>query len=541
VSKKKREVLDEERAHFVAGALGQGYAEADANLVYDMIVRFANYGFPRAHATAYGVLAFRTAYLKAHYPLAFMASMLTAVMGNHRKVAEYVDECRRMGVAVLPPDVGSSGAAFTPTFAAAGSVTGAGDEREGTNGKAAPLGAIRFGLAAVKNVGTQAIEAIARERERGPFESLFDFCRRIDLRICNKRVIESLIQCGAMDSLPGNRAQKIATIDYAVDAAVKWQKDRDELQLSLLGFEETPNWDVAYPDMAEVSSGQKLEWEKELLGMYISGHPLDAYAEQFTAAGLDPLYELSEYADNSDVLVAGMVVACKTIVTKKGQTMAFVELEDRIEKVEVVLFPELWKTASPLVAKGRLLLVRAKLQLQDEGCKLLAERVADLGDPATAPLLRSWRQGAAPAAGAAAGKGAARARSGAAAAGPAPAAGAALRPAAPPQAPARPTGSGRGAPRTDGAATSRPAAGTGARSQRQQRVYVKISPAHEEPQRLAKLQTLLQQHPGPLAVALFYERSQRVLALSDQYRVKPTPELLKAIEALMGDATARVK
>ncbi|WP_041044842.1 DNA polymerase III subunit alpha, partial [Gordoniibacillus kamchatkensis] len=250
VSKKKREVLDEQRAHFVAGALGQGYAEEDAHRVYDMIVRFADYGFPRAHATAYAVLAFRMAYLKAHFPVEFMASMLTAVMGSQRKVAEYVDECRRMGIAVLAPDVGTSGVTFTPV---------GGEEGQ----------TIRIGLAAVKNVGTQAIEAIMRERENGPFESLFDFCRRIDLRVCNKRVIESLIGCGAMDGLPGNRAQKIAVLDYAVETAVKWQKDRDELQLSLLGFEETTNWDIAFPDMPDISPGQKLEAEKELLGLYI--------------------------------------------------------------------------------------------------------------------------------------------------------------------------------------------------------------------------------------------------------------------------------
>ncbi|MFC0214113.1 DNA polymerase III subunit alpha [Paenibacillus chartarius] len=491
VSKKKREVLDEQRAHFVAGALRQGYGETEANLVYDMIVRFADYGFPRAHATAYGVLAFQTAYLKAHYPVAFMASMLTAVMGNHRKTAEYVDECRRMGIPVLPPDVTSSGVTFTPIAGGEGHSPG-----------------IRFGLAAVKNVGTQAIEAIMRERNKGPFESLFDFCRRVDLRVCNKRVIESLIYCGAMDELPGNRAQKIAMIDYAVDAALKYQKDRDELQLSLLGFEETPNWDISFPEMSDVSSTQRLEWEKELLGMYVSGHPLDAYAQLLEEARLDMLHDLADYPDNSDVLVAGMVVSSKTIVTKKGQAMAFAEVEDRIEKTEVVLFPELWKQAAPLVAKGRLLLIRAKLQLQDEGFKLLAERIADLSGPGAEALLRSWKPGAPAGNTAMSGtEGASRRQA---------------------------------APAATKAAESAPAVGK-PRTAREQRVFVKISPDREEPQRLKKLQALLQQHAGPLPVALFYERTQRVLGLSDQYRVKPTAELIRAIEAIMGDQSARVK
>ncbi len=177
VSKKKREVLDEERAHFVKGSLAQGYSELDANHVYDMIVRFADYGFPRAHAAAYGVLAFQTAWLKANYPVPFMASMLASVTGNQRKTAEYVDECRRMGIAVLPPDVNESSVTFTPA-----------------------QNAVRFGLAAIKNVGTQAIEALQKERGERPFESLLDLCRRVDLRVVNKRVLESLIQAGAMDS-----------------------------------------------------------------------------------------------------------------------------------------------------------------------------------------------------------------------------------------------------------------------------------------------------------------------------------------------------
>jgi DNA polymerase-3 subunit alpha len=651
VSKKKREVLDEQRAHFVAGARGQGVAESDANAVYDMIVRFADYGFPRAHATAYGVLAFRTAYLKAHYPMPFMASMLTAVMGNHRKTAEYVDECRRMGLAVLTPDVGTSGTAFTPAPAFAGPDEG-GAEAEGAGAAPAAGGArgtIRFGLAAVKNVGTQAIDAIVRERERGPFESLLDFCRRVDLRVCNKRVIESLIQSGAMDSLPGNRAQKLAMLDWTIDSAVKWRKDRDELQLSLLGFEETSNWEMDFPDIPDFAPSQKLEWEKELLGLYVSGHPLDGYAEQLEQAEIDKLHELEHYPDNSEVLVAGMVAGAKTILTKKGQAMAFMDLEDRIEKAEVVLFPELWKSASPLVQKGRLLLVKAKLQQQDEGFKLLAERVADLADPATVPLLRSWRAGggagratAATGAVAAARPGGSRAvrpspggsASGGAARGPRPAGPERLSPAVaeagagrdyaaqpardaggPASAAHAPAGGRASASEAHAPAVGRasaseahapaggraseseahapvggrasesevhaPAGGRASESEahapvggrasesevhapaggrasaseehapasgrasasaaRQQRVYVKISPAHEQPQRLTQLQALLQEHPGPLPVALFYERTQRALALSDQYRVNPSSELLKAIQAIMGEGTARVK
>jgi DNA polymerase-3 subunit alpha len=491
VSKKKREVLDEERAHFVGGSLKMGFTADEANHVYDMIVRFADYGFPRAHATAYGVLAFQTAYLKAHYPMHFMASMLTAVMGNHRKVAEYVDECRRMKLAVLPPDVNESGYVFTPVTSEL-------------------QGAIRFGLAAIKNVGTQAIEAILAERRKAPFDSLLDFCRRVDLRVCNKRVIESLIQGGAFDSLPNHRAQLLAMLDQTISSAAKWRKERDDLQLHLFGFVEEPNWDVEVPNIPPLQQSQQLEYERELLGMYISGHPLDAYAELMEQLEGDKLHELQDLPDHSEVLVAGMILSNKTIVTKKGQPMAFMELEDRIDKVEVVLFPETWKQAAPLVQKGRLVLVRAKLQLQDEDPpKLLAEQLCALDDAVGVQRMR--RQPARSAA--AAGNGGARAS-------------AATK--ATPAVPGRE--SAAALPQAGSAATAAPA---------EQRVYVKIAAGFEQPNKLLQLKTLLKLHKGQLPVVLFYEQGARLLALS--YQVDASPDLIRRIEIIMGKDSVKVK
>ncbi|MEW9698311.1 DNA polymerase III subunit alpha [Paenibacillus sp. SI8] len=479
VSKKKREVLDEERTHFVAGSLREGFSAEEANHVYDMIVRFADYGFPRAHATAYGVLAFQTAYLKAHYPIYFMASMLTAVMGNHRKVAEYVDECRRMKLAVLPPDVNGSGTVFTP-------------DRQG---------AIRFGLAAIKNVGTHAIDAILHERIESPFESLLDFCRRVDLRVCNKRVIESLIQGGAFDSLGGHRAQLMAILDETIASATKWRKERDDLQLHLFGFVEEPNWEVEVPNIPPMAQSKQLEYEKELLGMYISGHPLDAYAELLTELEADKLHALQELPDNSEVIVAGSILSNKTIVTKKGQPMAFMELEDHIDKVEVVLFPETWKNAAPLVQKGRLVLVRAKLQLQDEDPpKLLAEQLAALDDPAAVQRLR--RQP---------GRTDTRAA-------------------------AQPARTSAARPQAAGGAGHAPAPESPA-----MRVFIKIPADREQPDKLLQLKALLKLHRGPLAVALFYESSNKLLALSDQYLVDPSKDLIRMIETIMGKDSVRVK
>lgn len=497
VSKKKREVLDQERKHFVAGSLSLGYTQEEANRVYDMIVRFADYGYPRAHAAAYGVLAFQTAYLRAHYPAIFMASMLTAVMGSHRRVAEYVDDCRRMGIRVLPPDINESGVAFTPVVKPAGE-----DQSDSPNRR------IRFGLAAIKNVGTQAIESIMKEREEGgSFENLLDFCRRVDLRVCNKRVIESLIQAGAVDSLPGHRAQLLAMLEETVEAALKWKKEREDLQLHLFGFTEEANWEIEYPEVQPYTPSQQLELERELLGLYLSGHPLDAYEERLAALGATPLYQLAEQPDQSDIVTAGRVVSLKTIITKKGQSMAFAELEDRIERVELVLFPETWRRCSTLVEKGSLLLVQAKVQLQDEegGVKLLAENIDPLNEDFN-PALFARRRTSFRGRGAASGL---KVKEG-----------------------VRPAYSAKPA-----AAPIRHAPGP----ERRQRLFVRISETQEQAGMLPRLQALLKSSPGPLQTVLFYERGQRTLALSEQYSIKPSPELIRQIENLLGQGSAKVK
>lgn len=528
VSKKKRETLDKERSHFVEGSLRLGYEETDANAVYDMIVRFADYGFPRAHAAAYGVLAFQTAYLKAHYPVQFMAAMLTAVMGTHRKVAEYVLECRRTGIGVLPPDVNESGVLFTP-------VPGEGS------------GHIRFGLAAVKNVGSLAVENIMAVRKERPFDSLLDFCRRVDLRVCNKRVVESLLQAGAFDRLPGHRAQLLAMLDETVDAALKWRKERDELQIQLFDdLIETPNWEIRYPDIPRFSGMQQLEMERELLGLYLSGHPLDDAAGLLEEPGMQRLMDLVEAADESQTVTAGMVVSIKEITTKAGKAMAFVEWEDQIERCEVVLFPEVWKRSRSLITKGALLALRAKVQLEDEGFKLLAEEVAPLAGDTVRSLLQ--RRSAAAARPAAAGRGAAAGAPGGAPAsrGAAPRSAAVKGAAASPAPPAALPGGQRPAEqpetRQPAAAAAQEAAGVPAGSAgNAQRVFIKITPGAENPALLSRLQALLQTHPGPAATLLFYEREQKLLALSDGYRISPSETLIAAIEEMLGNGTVRIK
>ncbi|WP_274364938.1 DNA polymerase III subunit alpha [Paenibacillus thermotolerans] len=546
VSKKKREVLDEQRAKFVAGSLKQGFTEHDANVVYDMIVRFADYGFPRAHATAYAVLAFQTAYLKAHYPVEFMAAMLTANMGNHRKVAEYVDECRRMGVPVLQPDVNESGVLFSPVVSAAAARTDA----------AGVPNAIRFGLAAVKNVGTQAIEAILAARSSGgPFEDLIDLCRRVDLRVCNKRVLESLIAAGAADGLPGHRAQLLAVLDEAVDAAAKWKKEREDIQISLFGLSEHTNWTVELPNVREMTRMEQLEHERELLGLYVTGHPLDAYQDWYEKWDMLPIHRLHELAEGTEVVVFGMVLSVKPIVTRKGQQMAFVELEDRVHKVEVVLFPETWKQASSIVGKGVIAAMTAKLQHGDEDVKLIASHVFAMDDPALMARIRGGTVRA-PArrssysAGSVSGRrdgggsnGTDGAKSGGSADSRAPASGAGI-------AASRPPAGGAGTRRWETMANGQ-LARAGAEtdvpglSRRQhagdQTLFIKIAEDKETPGNLRRLQSLLKKHPGRVNVALFYEKNSRLLELSVDYRVDAEPILLKLIERLLGEGTTKIK
>ncbi len=354
VAKKKRELLVEQRSNFVEGCLRNGYDEQTGNQVYDLIVRFADYGFNRSHSAAYGVLAYQTAYLKANYPLAFMAALLTTVTGNQTKMAEYIDEARRMGIRVLPPDVQKSGADFT-----------------------VETGAIRFGLSAVKNVGTLAIQSILRAREKGPFKDLLDLCRRIDLRVCNRRVLESLIQCGAFDSLPGHRAQLLAVLDEAMEKASRDKKNLLKDQISLFADEggEEPESEITVPPYTQ---SEKLEYERELLGLYLSGHPLDDYRELIEQETSHRISQLKDCTDHEHVNIAGLVTDVRVIRTKKGEPMAFVMAEDRSARLEVVVFPRLFGQVRTLLKKDRPLRIKGSVNLHEEGVKLLADSIEDL-------------------------------------------------------------------------------------------------------------------------------------------------------------------
>ncbi|MBX5475798.1 MAG: DNA polymerase III subunit alpha [Clostridia bacterium] len=363
VSKKKKEIIDELRAEFVEGCVRQGHSRELGEQLYDLIERFANYGFNRAHAAPYALLAYRTAYLKAHHPAPFMAAMLSSVAGNSDKVAQYIAECRRLGLEVLPPDVNESEADFT--------VTSRG---------------IRFGLAAVKNVGRGAVDAIVAARGDGPFRSLFDFARRVDARHCNRRVLESLIKAGAFDSIEENRARLLKGLDAALAVAQEQQRWAAEGQLSLFaglaeagpaGGGAVPAGEPPLPEEPDPGLRQRLLWEKEALGFYVSGHPLASLAGHLRRVAT-PIPDLRELADGSPVTIGGAIVSTRRTRTRQGEWMAFFVVEDLAGSVECVAFPRVFAGAARVLAPEQMVLVRGRVSWRDDAVSVVAEAVEPL-------------------------------------------------------------------------------------------------------------------------------------------------------------------
>ena len=356
---KQPELLMQKKATFLEGAKAQGIDGALADRIFELLTHFANYGFNKSHSAAYALVAWQTAYLKAHYPAEFMAAMLTSVMDVSDKVAVYIEQARRMGIAVLPPDINASSANF--------SVDG---------------GAIRFGLAAVRNVGEAAIAEVEAARAgSGPFRSLSDFCTRIGTKSVNKRVLESLIKCGAFDSFGAKRAQLLEVAGAALDAAARAQRDEESGQLGLFGDdEEATASDVSLPDVPEAELSQLLAWEKEITGFYITGHPLDQYGA--VVKKLTPIEKMLDgnLRDKQLVRAAGLIRSAKRITTKKGDTMCFAELEDYTRSVEVIVFSRLFHEAMDLLAPDRAVVVEGRVDRLDTGTKLLADRFWPLED-----------------------------------------------------------------------------------------------------------------------------------------------------------------
>ncbi len=327
MGKKKPEEMAQQRERFVEGAVQRGYPPKKIEKIFDLMAKFAEYGFPKAHSAAYALLAYQTAYLKTHYPVEFMAAMLTSVTGSTDDVVKYINECREMGIAVEPPDINVSTANFTP---------------HGT--------AIRFGLAAVKNVGHNAIESIvAGRKETGRYSSIYEFCEKVDLRLLNKRVLESLVKSGAMDSL-GRRAQLMAVLDKAMDRAAKTQRDAESGQHGLFGVfqqEETGSDNDRLPDTPDWDEHTRLAAEKEILGFFITGHPLEKYRDKLhdlrALSTTDIGAVKSSTGKDENITTAGIITSLRVLKSKKGDFYAQGALEDMEGSVEMIVFPEAYR------------------------------------------------------------------------------------------------------------------------------------------------------------------------------------------------------
>ena len=372
MSKKKGDVMARERKNFVygneaegvPGCIARGIPEQTANHIFDEMIDFAKYAFNKSHAAAYAVVAYQTAYLKYYYPVEFMAALLTSVLGNGAKVSDYIYNCRKMGIEILPPDI---------------------NEGEG-NFSASDQG-IRYGLSAIKSLGKPVINSILAEREKhGKFKDLKDLVERLSSKEINKRTVESFIKAGALDSLKGSRRQKMLIYVQVIENVQKERKNEMAGQMSLLDFlsdEDKKSFEITYPDVEDYSNEQKLAMEKEVLGIYASGHPLDEYQEvlgkNVTASTTDFLIdEETGHAKAKDQVpyILGGIVAGKTVkLTKNNQNMAFITLEDLRGTVEVIVFPRDYALYQNYLKEDDKVFIRGRASISEEEGKLICEQV----------------------------------------------------------------------------------------------------------------------------------------------------------------------
>ena len=355
MGKKKHDLLMAQKEIFLQGCAKNGLEAALANHIFDLLTHFADYGFNKSHSAAYGLLAWQTAYLKAHYPVEFMAGVLTSIMDKTDKIPVYIQLCRQMGIKILPPDINSSAATF-----------GIED------------GAIRFGLAAVRNVGENAIMSMERVRAAGgKFRSLVDFCTRVDLRTVNKRAIESLIKCGAFDSIGTERNQLLAALDPAIQDAARRQRDLLSGQGGLFGEDmmEAVQQIRVSTNIPPSTARERLTWEKEATGFYITGHPLDDYRDTLSVLLSIGEIPTAVHRDRQLVRIGGILTSTKRFTTKKGDTMLFAELEDFSGKIEVTVFPRVFYAHVSDLEPDSIIVVQGRVDTTGEEPKLLADEI----------------------------------------------------------------------------------------------------------------------------------------------------------------------
>lgn len=355
MGKKKPEEMAKQRERFVDGSLENKIALKKAEKMFDLMSKFAEYGFNKSHSAAYALVSYQTAYLKTHYTAEYMASLLTHEMGNTDKILEYINDLKNHQIAVLPPDVNESYRYFSVL-----------SEKE-----------IRFGLAAVKNVGETAIDSIIEVRKKdGKFTSFFNFCERVDLRRVNRKVIESLVKCGAFDNLGIYRSQAMSVIDAAMDHAACKQRDMERGQNSLFERMGAQAMTPAVPKINEWPEAERLKMEREAIGFYITGHPLYDVQDMLSTMDTVDTQTIRESADEAEVTIAGMVSTSKEIMTKKGNRMAFITLEDLKGHVEVVVFADVYKSSAHLLKMDEPLLIKGEVDAAEDTVKLLATQIS---------------------------------------------------------------------------------------------------------------------------------------------------------------------
>lgn len=373
MAKKKAAVMAKERENFVygnkeegvPGCIANGISEQVANKIYDEMTDFAKYAFNKSHAAAYAVVSYQTAWLKYYYPVEFMAALMTSCIDNPSKVSEYILNCRQMGIQILPPDINRSTGSFSVED-----------------------GSIRYGMAAVKGIGKPVMEAIVEERERGgAFSSLKDFCQRLSGKEVNKRTIENFIKAGAFDSLGGTRKQFMMIYVQVMDTVNQEKKSSMTGQMSLfdiMGEEDKKNFEIRMPDVGEYEKENKLAFEKEVLGVYISGHPLEEYADVWkknitaTTSDFQPMEEseMPKVKDESKVVIGGMITEKTIKYTKNNKVMAFITLEDLVGTVEVVVFPRDYERNAALIETDSKVFIMGKVSAEDDkASKLICEKI----------------------------------------------------------------------------------------------------------------------------------------------------------------------
>ncbi|MCL5291306.1 MAG: DNA polymerase III subunit alpha [Actinobacteria bacterium] len=360
MSKKEGKVFAGLKEKFVAGAVEKGINKKVAERVFNQIGEFASYGFNKSHATAYAYIAYQTAHLKANYPVEFMAALLTSIKGNKDKVAQYVNECRRLEIEVLPPDVNESFSDFTVV----------GDS-------------IRFGLSAVRNVGEGAIESIIEERRKGgSFKSIHDFCNRVDLNLINKRAIESLIKGGAFDSLGMTRRGLSVVFENAVDIGARKQRDDAAGVMSLFGTDEGTSTlkGPAISDAGEWERMELLAFEKEMLGLYVTDHPLLEVEKALKERTEYSIADLMEQKDGTVAQIGGIISKVTRLTTKKGDPMARIDLEDLEGTIEVLVFPKVYEQFRELFEEDKLVCVKGRLDRKEDESKLIAQELVALDE-----------------------------------------------------------------------------------------------------------------------------------------------------------------